>query len=119
MKTLIANEKLDSIISLAGKKTLDTKKIISELQALREHALLEKDPLVVKVLRLSYEFLKENETFNVQAQYEAEDDPKEDPIEIDDKENLLYLLNLLKNAEHKVNREELKDYRNSLKAELY
>ena len=44
MKTLIANEKLDSIISLAGKKTLDTKKIISELQALREHALLEKDP---------------------------------------------------------------------------
>ena len=40
MKTLIANEKLDSIISLAEKKTLDTKKIISELQALREHALL-------------------------------------------------------------------------------
>jgi hypothetical protein len=32
---------------------------------------------------------------------------------------LFYFLNLLKNAEHKVNREELKDYRNSLKSELY
>ena len=70
-------------------------------------------------MRLSYEFLKENETFNVQAQYEEDEEGNEYPIEIDDKENLLYLLNLLKNAEHKVNREELKDYRNSLKAELY
>ena len=41
------------------------------------------------------------------------------PIEIEDKDNLLYLLNLLKNADQKINREEIKDYRTSLKLELY
>jgi hypothetical protein len=119
MKTIIANDKLNSIISLVEKKGIDNAKIINELKALREQALTEKDPLVVKVLRLTYEFLKENEAFDVKAQYEEDEEGNEYPIELDDKENLLYLLNLLKNAEHKVNREELKDYRNSLKSELY
>jgi hypothetical protein len=70
-------------------------------------------------LRLTYEFLAENEAFDVEAQYEEDEEGNEYPIEIDDKENLLYLLNLLKNAEHKINREEIKDYRTSLKMELY
>jgi hypothetical protein len=55
----------------------------------------------------------------VQAQYEEDEEGNEYPIEIEDKDNLLYLLNLLKNAEHKINREEIKDYRTSLKLELY
>ena len=70
-------------------------------------------------LRLTYEFISENECFDVEAQYEEDEEGNEYPIEIDDKENLLYLLNLLKNAEHKINREEIKDYRSSLKLELY
>jgi hypothetical protein len=70
-------------------------------------------------LRLTYEFLEENNAFDVEAQYEEDEEGNEYPIEIDDKENLLYLLNLLKNAEHKINREEIKDYRTSLKMELY
>ena len=90
-----------------------------DLKALREMALLEQDPLVVKLLRLTYEFLTENECFDVQAQYDEDEEGNEYPIEIDDKENLLYLLNLLKNADHKINREEMKDYRTALKAELY
>jgi hypothetical protein len=63
--------------------------------------------------------LEENSAFDVEAQYEEDEEGNEYPIEIDDKENLLYLLNLLKNAEHKINREEIKDYRTSLKMELY
>ena len=119
MKTILANEKLSAIISLVEKKGVDNPKLIEELKSLRVMALTEKDPLVVKVLRLTYEFLTENSAFNVQAQYEEDEEGNEYPIEIEEKENLLYLLNLLKNAEHKVNREELKDYRTSLKAELY
>jgi hypothetical protein len=80
---------------------------------------LEQDPLVVKLLRLTYEFLKENESFDVQAQYDEDEEGNEYPIEIEEKENLLYLLNLLKNADHKINREEMIDYRTALKAELY
>lgn len=119
MKTLRANQKLEQIIANVEKKGLEAPKLIDDLKELREMALLEQDPLVVKSLRLTYEFLQENECFDVEAQYEEDEEGNEYPIEIDDKDNLLYFLNLLKNAEHKINREEIKDYRSALKLELY
>jgi len=119
MKTLRANQKLEQIIANVEKKGLAAPQLIEDLKELREMALLEQDPLVVKVLRLTYEFIQENECFDVEAQYEEDEEGNEYPIEIDDKENLLYILNLLKNAEHKINREEIKDYRSALKLELY
>jgi hypothetical protein len=70
-------------------------------------------------LRLTYEYLQENEAFDIQAQYDEDEDGNEYPLEIEDNENLLYLLNLLINADHKLNREEIKDYRTALKEELY
>ena len=119
MKTLRANQKLEQIIANVEKKGLEAPKLIDDLKELREMALLEQDPLVVKSLRLTYEFLQENECFDVEAQYEEDEEGNEYPIEIEDNENLLYFLNLLKNAEHKINREEIKDYRSALKLELY
>ena len=119
MKTILANEKLDAIIKNVEKNGVEAPKLIDDLKALRELALKEQDPLVVKVLRLTYEFLDENQCFDVEAQFEEDEEGNEYPMEIDDKENLLYLLNLLKNADHKINREEIKDYRSSLKMELY
>jgi hypothetical protein len=119
MKTLRANQKLEQIIANVEKKGLEAPKLIEDLKELREMALLEQDPLVVKSLRLTYEFLHENECFDVEAQYEEDEEGNEYPIEIEDKENLLYFLNLLKNADHKINREEIKDYRSALKLELY
>lgn len=119
MKTLRANQKLEQIIANVEKKGLEAPKLIDDLKELREMALLEQDPLVVKSLRLTYEFLQENECFDVEAQYEEDEEGNEYPIEIDDKDNLLYFLNLLKNADHKINREEIKDYRSALKLELY
>lgn len=119
MKTLRANQKLEQIIANVEKKGLAAPQLIEDLKELREMALLEQDPLVVKVLRLTYEFIQENECFDVEAQYEEDEEGNEYPIEIDDKENLLYILNLLKNADHKINREEIKDYRSALKLELY
>ena len=70
-------------------------------------------------MRLSYEFLTENKAFNVQAQYEEDEEENEYPLEIEEKENILYLLNLLMKSDHKINREEIKDYRTALKLELY
>ncbi len=119
MKTLRANQKLEQIIANVEKKGFEAPKLIEDLKELREMALLEQDPLVVKSLRLTYEFLQENDCFDVEAQYEEDEEGNEYPIEIDDKENLLYFLNLLKNADHKINREEIKDYRSALKLELY
>ena len=119
MKSAAANKKLDEIIALVEKKGLEAPQLIDELKSLREFALKEQDPLVTKVLRLSYEFLGENGSFDVQAQFDEDEEGNEYPLEIDDKENFLYLLNLLKNADHKINREEIKDYRTALKLELY
>ena len=119
MKIAAANKKLDAIIEKVEKKGIEADKLIDDLKELREYALKEQDPLVTKVLRLTYEFLGENNAFDVQAQYEEDEEGTEYPIEIEDNENLLYLLNLLKNADHKINREEIKDYRTALKMELY
>jgi hypothetical protein len=119
MKLAAANTKLDSIIEKVEKKGLEATKLVEDLKELRELALKEQDPLVTKVLRLSYEFLIEHSAFNVQAQYEEDEEENEYPIEIEDKENFLYLLNLLKSSDHKINREEIKDYRTALKLDLY
>lgn len=119
MKTAIANKKLETIISKVEKEGIAYKGLVEDLKELREQALKEQDPLVVKVLRLSYEFLQDRNNFDVQAQYEEDEEGNEYPLEIEDQENFLYLLNLLKNAEHKINREEIKDYRTALKQELY
>ena len=119
MKIGAANKKIQSIIKLVEDKGILAEGLIDELKALREFGLKEKDPLVTKVIRLSYEYLEENKSFDVEAQYEEDEDGGEYPLEIEDKENFLYLLNLLLNADHKINREEIKDYRTALKEALY
>ena len=119
MKIAAANTKLDEIIAKVEKKGLKAPKLIEDLKELREYALKEQDPLVTKVLRLTYEYLADNESFDVQAQYDEDEEGNEYPIEIESTENLLYLLNLLKNADHKINREEIKDDRTALKLILY
>ena len=120
MKTEIANKKLNEIIQKVEKDGVEAKGLIESLKDLRENqAKIEKDPLVTKVLRLAYEYLEENKSFDVQAQFEEDEEENEYPIEIEDNENLSYLLTLLLKAEHKINREEIKDYRNALKEELY
>lgn len=119
MKLAAANKKLESIIKKVEKDGVSASGLVDDLKALREYALKEQDPLVTKVLRLTYEYLIDNGSFDVQAQYDEDEEGNEYPIEIEDKENLLYLLSLLENADHKINREEIKDYRTALKLELY
>lgn len=119
MKLEAANKKLEAIIASVEKNGLSTDNLIDDLKELREYALKEQDPLVTKVLRLSYEYLGENNSFDIQAQYEEDEEENEYPIEIEDVDNFLYLMNLLKKADHKINREEIKDYRTALKLELY
>lgn len=119
MKIAAANKKLETIIKKVEKEGVKASGLVDDLKELREYALKEQDPLVTKVLRLTYEFLTENNGFDVQAQYDEDEEGNEYPLEIEENENLLYLLNLLQNADHKINREEIKDYRTALKLELY
>ena len=54
MRTVAANKKLDEVIEKVEKKGLAASKLIDDLKELREFALKEQDPLVTKVLRLTY-----------------------------------------------------------------
>lgn len=119
MKTGKANKQVEKVIKLVEKEGILAKSLIPELKELREHALKEEDPLLAKVTRLSYEFLEENKAYDVQAQWEEDEEGGEYPLELEDNENLLYLLNLLLRSDNKRNREEIKEYRTALKEELY
>lgn len=119
MKTGAANKKIEKIIALVEKEGVQAKSLIDELKELREFALKEEDPLLAKVTRLSYEYLTENNAYDVQAQWEEDEEGGEFPVEIEDNDNLLYLLNLMLKSDHRINREEIKEYRTALKEELY
>ncbi len=119
MKLEAANKKIQALIKKVEKEGVLADGVIEALKEIRKYALKEEDPLVTKVLRLTYEYLEENKSFDVKVQYEEDEEGNEFPVEIDDKENLLYLLNLLLRSDHKINREEIKDYRTTLKEELY
>ena len=120
MKIAAANALIDTLVSQVEKDGILVEALVPELKKLREHALAEEDPLVTKVIRLAYEYLEENDgAFDIQAQYEEDEEGGEYPLEITDEENFCYLLNLLKKSDNKINRDEIKDYRTALKEELY
>lgn len=120
MKAAQANTLIDTLVAQVEKEGIDTDTLIPQLHKLREFALAEADPLVTKALRLAYEYLEENDgAFDIQVQYEEDEDGNEYPIEIEDTENFCYFLNLLKKSDNKINRDEIKEYRTALKEELY
>jgi len=97
-------------------KGFDTAKIVKHLQELRPYALEEEDPLVTKVIRLSFEHIAAHETFQFMSG--AEEDEEGEIIEVEpgeDSENLNYLLELLLKSDNKINREEIKEFRTQLK----
>ncbi len=119
MKTATGNKKLEAIIAKVEKDGVSAKGLVDDLKDLRETAKKEEDPLVTKILRLTYEYLTENKSFDVEGQYDEDEEGNEYPLEVEDQENLVYLLTLLLKADHKINREEIKDYRTALKMSLY
>lgn len=115
MKASEANELIEKIQKTL-KKELDVDKVVKMLKDLRPFALEEEDPLVTKVIRLSYEHIAENESFQFMSG--AEEDEEGEIIEVEpgeDHENLSYLLELLKRSDNKINREEIKEFRTALK----
>lgn len=95
--------------------------IVADLQKLREFALLEEKPVLVKSIRLAYEHIQNNNAFLIAI-------PSDEPIEEEegvtaseqeaknDIESLQYLLSLYKDINNKHNLEDLKDYNTRLLA---
>lgn len=114
-----SNAKIDKLIKLL-EKGFDGEAIIKSLMDLREDALKDEDPLLAKVLRLAAEYIREEECFDHTVEKEENDEGEEFLLEPGtDAENLTYLLHLIKKAENKFNREEIKEMRTFLKLKLY
>ncbi|MEZ4936078.1 MAG: hypothetical protein R2799_00630 [Crocinitomicaceae bacterium] len=114
-----ANKLIDKLLKDIEKNGVNDK-LIPDLKKLREWALKEEDPLVTKVIRLSYEYIEENECFDIAVAKEEDEEGNEYYLEPGtDKENFSYLLSLLLKNDNEYNREEIKDYRTQLKEALY
>ncbi|WP_267739722.1 hypothetical protein [Myroides injenensis] len=96
--------------------------IVPNLKKLREYALLEEKPVLVKAIRLTYEHLENNNAFLIAV---PSDEPIEETEEISteekvtsetDLESLQYLLSLFKDINNKHNLADLREYNSKLQA---
>ena len=114
-----SNAKIDKLIK-SLEKGFDGEAIIKSLMDLREDALKDEDPLLAKVLRLTSEYIREEDCFDHTVEKEEDDEGEEYLLEPGtDAENLTYLLHLIKKADNKFNSEEIKEMRTFLKLKLY
>lgn len=116
MKFPQAKEIIQNIISEVEANGVGSEKIIEQLQELRTYAQKSSDPLAIKVIRLAYQYLEENEAFDLIVTEEEYVDDEGNVIqpetpEMSDEENLVNFVSLLKNTENEYNREDLQAYR--------
>ncbi|RZS93911.1 hypothetical protein [Aquimarina brevivitae] len=118
MENKKANKLIDKIIKDIESTGINTDALIDSLKELRAFALEQKVPLVVKVLRLTYEHIEENESFMIpipdDEPIEEEDEETTANTSVDPKESLTYLLALMKDLDNKMNIADLKEYRDAL-----
>lgn len=122
--------KLQKDLAKNGVKKLDA--IVKGLKELRPYALEEQDPTLTKVIRLTYEHIEENKTFNIPVpadevvmetegeegtEEEQEVEVIENTIENDDDrvESLDYLFSLMLDRKNPANQQDMFEYRDALK----
>ena len=104
---------------------LDIPTLVADLKELRPIIIMEKDPHVVKALRLVYEHLEKHGTFLIalpeDEDFDEEEEtvteegaevavaPVKEPVEIDQLESIQYFVSLLKNTKNKMNRKDIID----------
>lgn len=111
-------QKLINKIQLDLFKTgFDAETIIGDLKRLRELALDEQNPVLVKAIRLTYEHIEENNAFliaipddePIDEEVEATESETEKPVETD-LESLEYLISLFSDLKNKNNISDLREY---------
>lgn len=107
MLTSEANEKLKKLIASIEKGGIQPEKNIPEIQAIREYALKENDPLVTRALRLAWQHLESKGTFELNFLLEEDENATAE-------DNLVYMLNLCLKSENTYNRDELREMTNQL-----
>lgn len=108
---------VDKILVNLDQTGINTETLVDDIKELRTYALEEQVPLVVKVLRYTYEHIEENNTFLIPI---LNDEPLEEVDTINENENdtpvesLKYLIALTRNLKNKGNISDLKEYKELL-----
>lgn len=117
MENKKANKLIDKILKNLDKTGINTDTLIDDLKELRTYALEAQVPLVVKVLRLTYEHIEATESFMIPV---LDDEPIDDDEDVEANEDvtpvesLKYVIALMKNLKNKGNISDLKEYRDLL-----
>ncbi|WP_040282543.1 hypothetical protein [Psychroserpens damuponensis] len=115
MENIKAIELIDKIFKNLDETGINTDTLIEDIKELRGYAIEQKVPLLVKVLRLTYEHIEKYDSFVIPI---LDDEPLEEADDLDvtneessPVENLKYVLALAKNLNNKGNIADLKEYK--------
>lgn len=117
MKNPKAQKLLDKIQRDLMRNGIIINTVVEDLKQLRPFAVEEENPLLAKVIRLTYEHIETYQTFDIPI---PEDDPLEEAEEasaspdVNPEESLDYLLSLMSDPTIKNNIIDLKEYRDAL-----
>jgi len=97
------------------KKGIVVDKLVEDLKKLRAFFIAEELPRIVKIVRLAYEHIEKNKTFNI-AIPEDEGNDSEVELSVDELkiESLNYFISLLQKPTQKLNAEDLDYYLDAL-----
>jgi len=105
---------IDKILKDLDETGINTDTLIGDIKELRGYAIEEKLPLLVKVLRYTYEHIEEHKSFLIPM---LSDEPlnEEEDIEIKEDvspaESLQFLIALTRSLKNKANISDLKEYK--------
>lgn len=116
MENTKANKLIDKILNDLNETGINTDTLIDDIKTLRAFAIEEQVPLLVKVLRYTYEHIEENNSFLIPIPNDEPIDEKEiDSSETTDEstpvEHLKYVIALAKNLNNKGNIADLQEYK--------
>ncbi|GGX04277.1 hypothetical protein [Aquimarina muelleri] len=117
MENKKASKLIDKILDDLDKTGINTDTLIEDIKELRTYALEEQIPLVVKVLRFTYEHIEKNNSFLIPIPDDEpidDEDSTEEKEAVDPIESLKYLISLTKSLKNRMNISDLKEYRDAL-----
>ncbi|MEP1487115.1 MAG: hypothetical protein ABJL44_09635 [Algibacter sp.] len=111
---------IDKILKNLDDTGINTDALIDDIKELRTYALEQQVPLVVKVLRLTYEHIEANDSFLIPILADESEDEEElteaQEVESTPVESLKYLIALTRNLNNKLNISDLREYKELLTA---
>lgn len=111
---------IDNILKNLDTTGINTDALIEDIKVLRSYIIEEEIPLVVKVLRYTYEHIEENNSFLIPIPGDSPIDDDSEELEntvandVDPVESLKYVISLIKNLNNKMNISDMKYYKEAL-----